>query len=240
MHVLFLSLVVLAATATDAERADTSAPKRVLISTGEDHKAHIWKLTAPALKNLLAEDRRMAVEVNEDLAFLRSPKLHEYDVVVMHFRNLNPKVPGREGYENLQRFVSEGGGLVMVHAACAAFREFSDDFVKLAGRTWDFKSSKHSKLVEFGVEIVDHEHPITKELHSFKTVDELYYDLGGETPIRVLATARFDGDDHPIAFVLTCGKGRVFHSPLGHNVEALSAAAKLFRRGTAWVAGLSP
>ena len=48
MHVLFLSLIVLAATATDAERADTSAPKRVLISTGEDHKAHVWKLTAPA------------------------------------------------------------------------------------------------------------------------------------------------------------------------------------------------
>ena len=240
MRVLFLSLIVLAATATDAKPADSSAPKRILISTGEDHKAHIWKLTAPALKDMLAEDRRMAIEVNEDLAFLRSAKLHEYDVVVMHFRNLNPKVPGREGYENLQRFVSEGGGLVVVHAACAAFREFSDDFVKLAGRTWEFKSSKHSKLVEFGVEIVDHEHPITKELDSFKTIDELYYDLGGETPIKVLATAHLDGEDHPIAFVLTCGKGRVFHSPLGHDVVALSAAAKLFRRGTAWVAGLSP
>ena len=101
MHVLFFSLVVLTAD-TDAERADVSAPKRVLISTGEDHKAHIWKLTAPALKNLLAEDPRMAVEVNEDLAFLRSPKLHEYDVVVMHFRNVNPKVPGREGFSNVR------------------------------------------------------------------------------------------------------------------------------------------
>jgi hypothetical protein len=53
-------------------------------------------------------------------------------------------------------------------------------------------------------------------------LDELYYDLGGETPIRVLATARFDGADPPTAFVLTCGKGRVFHCPLGHDIEARS------------------
>jgi hypothetical protein len=56
MHVSFLSLVVLGATATDAERADRSAPKRVSISTGEDHKAHIC------------------------------PKLHEYETAVFDLR----------------------------------------------------------------------------------------------------------------------------------------------------------
>ena len=43
-------------------------------------------------------------------------------------------------------------------------------------------------------------------------------------------------------FVLQCGAGRVFHSPLGHDVRALAvpAVGALFRRGCAWAAGLDP
>ena len=40
----------------------------------------------------------------------------------------------------------------------------------------------------------------------------------------------------------TAGKGRVFHCVLGHDVKALApdAVGELFRRGTAWTAGLTP
>jgi type 1 glutamine amidotransferase len=61
--------------------------------------------------------------------------------------------------------------------------------------------------------------------------------------VDVLATARskVDGKDYPMAFAFQCGKGRVFHCVLGHDVQALSnpSVAELFRRGTAWAAGLS-
>jgi type 1 glutamine amidotransferase len=50
-----------------------------------------------------------------------------------------------------------------------------------------------------------------------------------------------DQKDYPMAFVLNVGKGRVFHSPLGHDVKAFNPAAlELFRRGTAWAAGKPP
>jgi len=41
-----------------------------------------------------------------------------------------------------------------------------------------------------------------------------------------------------MAFVLNYGRGRVFHSPLGHDVRAFEAegVGELLRRGTAWVA----
>ena len=45
-----------------------------------------------------------------------------------------------------------------------------------------------------------------------------------------------------MAFVLECGKGRVFHTPLGHDPVAFrpDPVGELLRRGTAWAAGLPP
>jgi type 1 glutamine amidotransferase len=243
MNALLLPLVLLAADATDSQPIAEPEQIRVLLSTGEDYKGHKWELTAPVLKELLAEDPRLAIDVDEDLNCLRSPKLHEYDVVVMHFKNYDPEVPGRRGYENLEKFVRNGGGLVLVHFACGAFQEFKDDFVKLAGRVWNPKLRGHDKRGLFTVEITDRKHPITHGMKPFETADELYTCLDGDTPIEVLATARsnVDGKDHPMAFVLTFGRGRVFHCPLGHDVEAFAgpSVGELFRRGTTWVAELA-
>jgi type 1 glutamine amidotransferase len=44
-----------------------------------------------------------------------------------------------------------------------------------------------------------------------------------------------------MVFVLTPGKGRAFHCVLGHDVKALNGPVQqLYRRGTAWAAGLEP
>ena len=60
----------------------------------------------------------------------------------------------------------------------------------------------------------------------------------------VLATAHSDpknrGTDHdePMVMVLKFGKGRVFHTTLGHDVAALSCVGfmTIFQRGTEWAA----
>ncbi len=242
---VLLVLTAFVVTLATVSASDDSAPlKRVLIVTGEDYKGHKWQLTTPVVKAQLEKDSRLAVEVTEDLTFLRSPLLHDFDAVVMHFKNYDPEVPGREGYDNLARFVRDGGGLVLVHFACGAFQEFKNDFVKLAGRAWNPELRGHDPHGTFRVEIVDTDHPITQGLASFETTDELYTCLEGETPITVLAEAqsKVDGTRHPIAFVLPFGKGRVFHSVLGHDAAALSPVpvGELFRRGTAWMCGLVP
>ena len=242
---VLLVLTAFAVTLGSVAASDDSAPrKRVLIVTGEDYKGHKWQLTTPVLKAHLAQDSRLAVEVTEDLKLLRSPSLHDFDAVVMHFKNYDPEAPGRQGYDNLARFVHEGGGLVLVHFACGAFQEFKSDFVKLAGRAWNPELRGHDPYGAFRVEIVGQDHPITQGLASFETSDELYTCLEGQTPITVLAEAqsKVDGKRHPMAFVLPYGKGRVFHCVLGHDAAALSPApvGELFRRGTAWSAGLEP
>jgi type 1 glutamine amidotransferase len=92
--------------------------------------------------------------------------------------------------------------------------------------------------------IADSDHPVTKGLTSFETTDELYTCLDGDRAIDVLAKARskVDGKEYPMAFLNQYRKGRVFHCVLGHDTAALGVKGvqDLYRRGTAWTAGLPP
>ncbi len=116
--------------------------------------------------------------------------------------------------------------------------------MQLAGRVWNPELRGHDPHREFTVEMSRKDHPITVGLDAFKTTDELYTCLDGGTPITVLAqaTSVVDKKVYPMAFVLRHGKGRVFHTTLGHDAAAIAASgtALLIRRGTAWTAGLDP
>lgn len=225
-----------------------AAPKdesktNVLIVTGVDYPGHKWKLTTPVLKGLLAKDKRFEVQVVADPHQLASPMLHKYDVVVMHFKDYEKPAAWTAVRPNFTKFVADGGGVVLVHFACGAWQGW-DEFVKIAGRVWNPKMRGHDRHGAFTVEMTDREHPITKGMKPFTTTDELYTCLDGKTKIEVLAHSRSKVDKkmYAMGFVLQYGKGRVFHSPLGHDVKAFAAAGvgELFRRGTAWAAKLTP
>lgn len=228
---------------SQAQAVKKTAVKKVIIVTGADHPAHNWRQTAPALADVLRRDKRLVVTAVDDPNFLALPKLREYDVVVLHFMKWEQPTPGQKERENLQKFVQDGKGLFILHFGSGSFYDWPE-FRNLAGRVWDPKLPAHDPKGPFHVNIIDTEHAITKGLQSFDTDDELYTCLAGERPITLLATARakVDGKDHPMAFVFNYGKGRVFHTALGHDVAAItnSNVAELFRRGCAWAAGLPP
>jgi len=216
---------------------------RVLIVTGIDYPGHKWRQTAPALKQVLEKDPRLQATIVEDFNLMADPALAKFDVIVLHFMPWKVAPPTKAARENLARVLASGKGLVIIHFACGAFPDWPE-FVKLAGKVYDRTLRGHDPRGAFKVRIVNHDHPITRGLSDLETNDELYTCLAGQTPITILAVAKskVDGKDYPMAFVLNYGKGRVFHSPLGHDVKALTmpGVAELLRRGTAWAAGLPP
>ena len=229
--------------AAKVDRSSSKAEVRALLVTGIDHPDHKWRETAPVLRTAIEKDARLAVDVVEDPVWLASGALNGYQVLVHHWMNWEAPAPGAAARENFARFVRDGGGLVLVHFACGAWQDWPE-FVRIAGRVWNPKLRAHDPRGTFPVEIVDAEHPITRGMEAFQTVDELYTCLDGDTPVHVLAkaTSKVDKKGYPMAFVLAYGKGRVFHCVLGHDVRAFETAevGELFRRGTAWAAGLEP
>lgn len=213
----------------------------VLLITGRDHPQHSWWETAPVLAKVLEEDKRIDVRIVEDPHFLDSSAIERYDVILLHFMDWEQPAPGQKARENLRRFVANGKGLVLIHFASGAFQDWGE-YANIAGRIWDPNLRGHDLRGPFRVEIKNTSHPVTKGMVSFETDDELYTCLVGDRPIEILATAtsKVDGKEYPMAFVFKYGKGRVFHSPLGHDVKAISypMVGELFRRGCAWAAGL--
>jgi len=243
MNTLLITLSV-AVAAIGAEPAQKAAPDRVrvLIVTGVDYPGHPWQQTAPAIRKVLEQDKRFEVRIVEDPEFLASPAVADYDVIFLHFKNYQPLKRAMQVRGNLVNLVKQGKGLVVFHFACGAFEDWPE-FVDLAGKVWDRKTS-HDPRGPFQVHIAHHDHPITRGMQDFQADDELYTCLIGQRPVDVLATARskVTGKDHPMAFVFEYGKGRVFHSPLGHDVRSIEmpGVAELLRRGCLWAAGDRP
>jgi uncharacterized protein len=220
-----------------------SEQARVLIITGVDYPGHVWRQTAPVLREILEQDPRLRVHIVEDPHLIDSSALADYDVVLLHFQNWEVPAPGANARENLRRFVSGGGGLVSVHFACGAWHGEWPEFERIIGRVWHGPvGAQHDPRGPFTVRIVDPDHPVTQGLKDFETDDELYTCLTGDAPIRVLAeaTSSVDGNNHPMAFVRTYGEGRVFLTTLGHDVKAFTSGSvpQMLRQGCLWAARL--
>jgi len=128
-----------------------------------------------------------------------------------------------------------------------------------AGPSWYYKDGKivpdtspgpagsHGARLPFLVTTRVTDHPITKGLPAtwMHATDELYATLKGPGKnMTVLATAHSDPANHgtdkdePTLLVLQFGKGRVFHTTMGHDPAALSCVGFIttLQRGTEWAA----
>jgi type 1 glutamine amidotransferase len=191
------------------------------------------------------------------------PELSKFDAVVS---NYNGQPWGKALNDDFEKLLKEGKiGFVVVHAANNAFggwkeynqmigmgwrgktggdRLFLDD----AGKAQTVKSgegdgSGHRYTGPFAVTVRDGEHPVTKGMpKEWQHVrDELYDNMRGPVEnVKVLATAFSKGTKvhEPMIWTVSYGKGRVFHTPMGHDANAMRCwgFAGTLTRGTEWAA----
>ena len=233
------------------------APQLPKITTPEDKEKNEESLKA--LK--IADAARLAISADQWAKW--SPSFAAYDVVVSNYNGEQWPADVRAKFVN---FVKNGGGFVSYHAADNAFADWGDynEMIGLGG--WGGRNAKSGPLLrlrdgawtkvdgpgpcgghgpqqEFLVETFAAEHPIMKGLPAkwMHTKDELYHSLRGPAKaLTVLGHGLSDEtrEQEPLLMAISFGKGRVFHTTLGHHVEALDGLGfqVTFARGTEWAA----
>lgn len=210
------SAMLFPALATAAQR-----PIPVLIMDGQSGGPyHLWQLTTPVLKKELEETGLFQVTVATSPQFGGDfsnfkPKFNDYWVIVWNYDA--PDWPADLRLQ-LEEYVKNGGGLVIVHAADNAFPDWQAysrmtgiggwrNRSEKSGPLWYFKDGKlvsdtsagpagsHGARLPFQVVIRAPEHPIVKGLPPtwMHAADELYATLRGPGEnMTVLATAYSD------------------------------------------------
>ena len=136
----------------------------------------------------------------------------------------------KSALDSLDNFVSNGGGLLGVHTATAAYKNDLHYFEILGGQFIG-----HGPIAPFEVKPVP-ESEIFAGIPSFTVKDELYvHELQpGITPH---FTATHEGQEVPIVWTYHYGQGRVCYAVPGHRTETMrdEVYQRVLKRGLVWV-----
>jgi type 1 glutamine amidotransferase len=226
-----------------AEPAASSADQRVkvLLITGIEY--HNWRETAPQIAKQLASCPDIEVRLDANFNVLCSDEIFNYDVLFFNFWNSkddSPSVDDDLALSNMEKFLDSGKGIIVYHLAIGVFETHRDRVERIIGRVYDRSLPPHDPFREFEVKIVKRSHPIMKSVSDFKTLDELYtcFALEGR-PIEVLAEAVSINvkKSFPMAYLHKYGKGHVFTTVLGHDLEALKSRefVTILRNAVLWL-----
>lgn len=212
---------------------------------------HDWKQTTKVVKSILEPSGLFHISVStsastpEDSTWKDwNPDFNNFDVVLLNCNNIQNKEirwPAQVE-EKLEKYVSSGGGLYILHSANNAFSHWPEynDMIGLGWRKPEegiaLQVADDGELISIPVgegkatyhgprndEVIQKftEHPINEDFPiGWKTPDmELYkFARGPAKNLTVLSYAKDEetGINWPVEWVVAYGKGRVYNSSMGH------------------------
>ena len=221
---------------------------KVLLLSGGQRQHHGYRKQAYFLQRALEETGKFEVTICEDAAILESAALAKYDLIVGNADRRDPEFKLSEKQQRaLCEFVRGGKALVSIHGFDNAAKDWTGEMKEMLGGVFSHFGLPDGKVRQgqYRVKIVVSDHPITRGISDFDLADELYYHMQMLSEVRPLATVAHDGQDWPVAWAWQYGKGRVFHTPLGHvgsrpdskdPIQESPSLLRLVLQGTEWAA----
>jgi type 1 glutamine amidotransferase len=184
------------------------------------------------------EENGYEVEISTTLdSYLDTEKMSSLDLVVPIW-TMGTITDEQE--QGLEEAVKSGVGLAGWHGGMAdSFRE-NIAYQFMVGGQW---VAHPGNIIDYRVDIVDHEDPITSGIEDFGMHSEQYY-MHVDPSNEVLATTTFSGEHVPwiagnvvpVVWKRQWGEGRVFYCSLGHVAKDFDVpeAKEIVKRGMLW------
>lgn len=272
MHKTLLLICLFALAATPTWAAQPPKPCTVLLIDGQNN--HDWKATTPLLRQALERTGLFKVTLattppaGADQSAWKTfqPAFEQYDLVLSNFTDFGAKPCPTDWLDALAKFVRQGGGLVIVHAATSGMYHHPE-YARMAGMGWannakvgdrlhlddagqtirtpkgQGPATAHGKPFAWTVRMWAPQHPICADLPQewLHATDELWAaPRGPAQDVQILATALAPEtkQNEPVLWTVRYGQGRVFVTLLGHDTRAMRCTGfqTTLARGAQWAA----
>jgi type 1 glutamine amidotransferase len=188
---------------------------KVLYITGGEDKYHNFDAIADTVSSFLTGEGHV-VTVTRDLDYLLPESIINFDLIISYSINLYLT---KEHEDALLKAIigspwgntGKAKGFIGLHGASFTFLN-SPDYIKMLGG----KLLGHPEIGQFDYTVENPQHPIMAGVQDFSMNSELYL-METYPPYELLLSGRYNGFDHPIAWVKPYGLGRIFYCALGHD-----------------------
>ena len=260
------------ALAPSQTRFPSTSPKKILLfslHTGFEH----WVIphTEEVFKILGSKSKGFAMTASKDIHQFEKASLANYDAIVLNNTCSKPDhrhlfwdqlraestadsaavmAKAQELESNLIEFVSQGGGLLLLHGAVTTLNN-SSKFSDLVGASFDY----HPPQQQVEVKVEDPSHPLVAAFpkEGFSHVDEPYFYKNAYAKLNFTPLLYFDNakihSQRPnqelksgktyVAWIRPEGKGKVMYISPSHNAQSFENPALLqfFLDGLQYVVG---
>jgi uncharacterized protein len=178
------------------------------------------------------------VEISDTLdAYLNEAKMKSLSLIVPVW---TMGTITREQEKGLLEAIRSGVGIAGWHGGMGDSFRLNTEYQFMTGGQW---VSHPDGIIDYEVNIVKHDDPITTGIKDFKMHSEQYY-MHVDPSNEVLATTTFNSPKYPwvqnvvmpVVWKRMWGQGRVFYSSLGHVAKDFQVpeALEIAKRGMLW------